>query len=228
MHSRTALGDEQRQLIKLAPGGGYLLTAEVEDAPDVTADAEAPPVARAGEGKPPAPAVVGPAPARPQRSIFGLNRRAVVAALAGLCALIVGLAVAAPVFGPDLIFKRTPPLIAVIPIVDASDDSRGTAMAAEITGRLTDGFAKIQNIGVVAPRAAVVAGVEHTALPAASPDYEIRGDLAPAVAVALTGHTDDSWRLRSIGEGFQHFMTKPARPDELVALLSDAIDARQA
>lgn len=58
-------------------------------------------------------------------------------------------------------------------------------------------------------------------------DYEIRGDHAPTVAVALTGHTDESWRLRSIGEGFQHFMTKPARPEELVTLLSDAIDARQ-
>jgi DNA-binding NarL/FixJ family response regulator len=45
--------------------------------------------------------------------------------------------------------------------------------------------------------------------------------------VALTGHTDESWRLRSIGEGFQHFMTKPARPEVLVALLSNAIDARQ-
>ena len=29
-------------------------------------------------------------------------------------------------------------------------------------------------------------------------DYEIRGDHAPTVAVALTGHTDESWRLRSI------------------------------
>lgn len=57
-------------------------------------------------------------------------------------------------------------------------------------------------------------------------DHEIRGDHAPSVAVALTGHTDESWRLRSIGEGFQHFMTKPARPDELVTLLSDAIEAR--
>lgn len=59
-------------------------------------------------------------------------------------------------------------------------------------------------------------------------DHEIRGDHSPAVAVALTGHTDDTYRLRSIGEGFQHFMTKPARPDELVALLHDAIDARAA
>ncbi len=48
---RTALGDEQRQLIKLASGAGYLLTAEVEDAPDVTADSETPPVVQpAGHG----------------------------------------------------------------------------------------------------------------------------------------------------------------------------------
>jgi len=59
-------------------------------------------------------------------------------------------------------------------------------------------------------------------------DHEIRSDHAPAVAVALTGHTDESWRLRSIGEGFHHFMTKPAQPDELIALLRAAIDARHA
>ncbi|WP_258002158.1 response regulator [Burkholderia sp. WAC0059] len=59
-------------------------------------------------------------------------------------------------------------------------------------------------------------------------DHEIRGDHAPAVAIALTGHTDESWRLRSIGEGFQHFMTKPAQPDALITLLRGAIDARHA
>ncbi len=59
-------------------------------------------------------------------------------------------------------------------------------------------------------------------------DHEIRGDHSPSVAVALTGHTDDAYRLRSIGEGFQHFMTKPALPEDLVTLLHDAIDARAA
>ena len=32
-------------------------------------------------------------------------------------------------------------------------------------------------------------------------DHEIRGDHLPSVAVALTGHTEDAYRLRSIGEG---------------------------
>jgi CheY-like chemotaxis protein len=59
-------------------------------------------------------------------------------------------------------------------------------------------------------------------------DHEIRSDHLPSVAVALTGHTDDAYRLRSIGEGFQHFMTKPALPEDLVTLLHDAIDARGA
>jgi two-component system, cell cycle response regulator CtrA len=54
-------------------------------------------------------------------------------------------------------------------------------------------------------------------------DHEIRGNLPPSVAIALTGHDGDEYRLRSIGEGFQHFMTKPAHPDELVALIQVAI-----
>ncbi|WP_118180262.1 response regulator [Paraburkholderia phosphatilytica] len=59
-------------------------------------------------------------------------------------------------------------------------------------------------------------------------DHEISSDRTPTVAVALTGHTDEAYRLRSIGEGFEHFMTKPARPDELVSLLCNAIEARAA
>jgi two-component system, cell cycle response regulator CtrA len=59
-------------------------------------------------------------------------------------------------------------------------------------------------------------------------DHEIRANLPPSVAIALTGHDGDEYRLRSIGEGFQHFMTKPALPEDLVTLLHDAIDARAA
>jgi CheY-like chemotaxis protein len=59
-------------------------------------------------------------------------------------------------------------------------------------------------------------------------DHEIRNDSVPAVAVAITGHADEAYRLRSIGEGFQHFLTKPAEPDRLVELLAGAIVARAA
>jgi CheY-like chemotaxis protein len=57
-------------------------------------------------------------------------------------------------------------------------------------------------------------------------DHEIRGNLPPSVAIALTGHDGDEYRLRSIGEGFQHFMMKPAHPDELVMLIHDSLNAR--
>jgi CheY-like chemotaxis protein len=57
-------------------------------------------------------------------------------------------------------------------------------------------------------------------------DCELSSARAPAVAVALTGHTGEAYRLRSIGEGFQYFMTKPVQPEELVGLLHDAIAAR--
>ncbi len=57
-------------------------------------------------------------------------------------------------------------------------------------------------------------------------DDELMHDRPPAIAVAITGHTDEAYRLRSIGEGFQHFMTKPAEPERLVGLLADAVDAR--
>jgi DNA-binding winged helix-turn-helix (wHTH) protein/Tfp pilus assembly protein PilF/TolB-like protein len=185
---RTALGDERRQLIKLASGGGYLLAAEVMAGPEVTARADTPPLAQAVEAEPAAPAETVPAQARWRRPLpFGFSWRAMVAAVAGL-GVIVGLAVAAPVLKPDLLFRRTPPVIAVMPIVDASNDSRGAVMAAEVTGRVTDGFAKIQNISVVAPRSAAVAGLEHTGLPAASSDYEIRGELQLS---------DQSWALRA-------------------------------
>ncbi|MBW7962158.1 tetratricopeptide repeat protein [Bradyrhizobium sp. BR 10261] len=181
---RAALGDERRQLIKLASGGGYLLAAEVVDTPDVTAQAEAAPPARIDVSPPNPEAVVTAHPAAQKRAMFGLSRRAAAAAVAGLGVIVMGLAVAAPVLKPDLLFKRTPPRIAVMPIVDASNDSRGVAMAAEVTGRLTDGFARIQNISVVA----ALASSGSPAAPATSSDYELRGELQLA---------DQSWTLRA-------------------------------
>jgi two-component system cell cycle response regulator CtrA len=57
-------------------------------------------------------------------------------------------------------------------------------------------------------------------------DHEIRGNFPAAVAIALTGHDEDSYRLRSIGEGFQHFLTKPAQPDALVRLIQRSLEGR--
>lgn len=183
---RTALGDERRQLIKLASGGGYLLATEVVAAP------AADPAQAKGTRPHPTGGVVPLPPAevaavRPQRAMFGLSRKATVAAVAGLFVIVMGLAVAAPVLKPDLLFKRTPPRLAVMPIVDESNDAHGAAMAAEVTVRLTDGFAKIQNISVVAPRLAAKSG-DGSTTSATSSDYELRGEL---------GRRDQSWTLRA-------------------------------
>ncbi|MBA7473989.1 hypothetical protein ES707_09336 [subsurface metagenome] len=183
---RTALGDDRRQLIKLASGGGYLLATEVVAAPAADpAQAEGAKPDPTGGVAPLPPAEV--AAVRPRRAMFGLSRQATVAAVAGLFVIVMGLAVAAPVLKPDLLFKRMPPRLAVMPIVDESNDARGAAMAAEVTARLADGFAKIQNISVVAPRLTAKGG-DRAAASAPSSDYELRGEL---------GRRDQSWTLRA-------------------------------
>jgi DNA-binding winged helix-turn-helix (wHTH) protein/tetratricopeptide (TPR) repeat protein len=185
---RAALGDERRQLIKLVSGGGYRLTAEVEAEPEVTGRAEVTRSAPIGEVEPELPAEVIAAPAGPRRTMFGLSRRAKVVAVAGLCVIVIGLAMAAPVLTSGLLFRQAPPRLSVMPIVDASNDPRGAVMAAEVAGHLTDGFAKIQNISVVAPPLPAPVSTENAGQPAASPDYEIRGELQLS---------DQTWTLRA-------------------------------
>jgi DNA-binding winged helix-turn-helix (wHTH) protein/tetratricopeptide (TPR) repeat protein len=183
---RTALGDERRQMVKLASGGGYLFAVEVSIAPDDLAalgDAASP---AKPEQVDQASVEVVSAFATSREFSFGLRGRAAVVTVAGLCA-VVGLAVAAPVLGPDLIFKRAPPIVAVMPVVDASSGPGGAAMASEVTGRLTEGFAKIDNIRVVAPPSAA-ARSEQGSAPSAAPDFEVSGELQRG---------EQSWTLRA-------------------------------
>lgn len=167
---RTALGDDRREIIKLVSGHGYLFAAEVSHGP---------------AGTPDAPETT----ARPARrlSAFGL-RRPVATAVAGLCTLI-GFAAAAPIFVPDLVFKAKPPAIAVMPIVGAGHDPDIALMAANVTGGLTDGLARIDSIRVV------------TAQPIAAPasPQPASGRAAPAdlVLSAELQKTGRAWELRA-------------------------------
>ncbi|MFH0301969.1 winged helix-turn-helix domain-containing protein [Bradyrhizobium sp. 31Argb] len=165
---RTALGDDRRQTIKLVSGRGYLFAAEVSikpPAPAVAVQASAEPIASAE----PATEITTP------RRLFGLRRPVAAAAAAALC-VIFGFAVAAPTFRPDLMFKRSPPTIALTPIVDASNDPRGPGTAAAVTDRLTDGLARIDNIRVVAPRQ-VAAATAPASTPSAQSDFVLNGEL---------------------------------------------------
>lgn len=148
---RVALGDDQRQMVKLVSGRGYIFAVDVSVEPDgATA------IVPAGAER---------AATRP--AFFRLRGRA---AMAALCAIL-GLAVAALAVWPDLVFKRPPLTIAVMPMLDASDDPAGAAMAAGVTVRLIDGLAKIENIRVVTP------DLEHAPTVAAQSDFVVRGEL---------------------------------------------------
>lgn len=155
---RAALGDEQRQIIKLVSGRGYMF------APAVSLVAAPPaPLQETGQN--------ALEPARHPRSRFGLRRPLAITAIAGACA-IVGLALAASAFGPGLMFKRAPRSVAVLPLTDSSGDPRGGALASGVTAGLIDGLARIDNFSVVALPSANPA-------PASSPpsDYVLHGEL---------------------------------------------------
>jgi DNA-binding winged helix-turn-helix (wHTH) protein/tetratricopeptide (TPR) repeat protein len=171
---RTALGDDQRQLVKLISGRGYLFTAEVSTDPPTTA-AQAPlPVAISPSE------ASGTAEAAPPWRLFGLRHPAALA-VAGLFA-IVALAIVTTIVGPSVLFGRGPPTIAVMPIAAADHDSELTAMAANVTTRLADGLAKIENIRVSAPRLAP----PDNGAPQA--DYVLSGELQK---------TERSWEVRA-------------------------------
>lgn len=167
---RFALGDDRRQMVKLVSGRGYLFAAEVLTGPaDTAAPAQlAPPEQTA------APTEI-PDAARSQRLLSTRGPVAIVT-VAALCTII-GLAVAAPALRSGLIFKRTPPTVAVMPVVELGDSS-GSAMAGGVTNRLIDGLARIDYIRVVAPRSAADADrPEQTSVTSAQADFVMRGEL---------------------------------------------------
>ena len=172
---RTALGDDKRQLIKVVSGRGYLFEAEVSDTAVLVAQEEAA-IGQPASVEPDTKAApeTKSEPAK-RRLDFGMRRSAALAAVAGLA--IAGLAIAAPILRPGFIFARGPATITVMPLADASNDPLAAQMAASVTGRLTDGLARIGTIRVLIP---------HTA--ATQADLVVTGEL---------DKTEQSWSLRA-------------------------------
>ena len=165
---RTALGDDRRQLIKLVSGHGYMFDAEVTREPAVGAvPAEAEPA------EPVAPAAAEAALAETRWSRF-VRRGPIAFATVGAIGAIVGLAVAAPIYRPNFIFTRPPPIIAVMPISGA--DGQAAVIAARVTDRLIDGMAGIDNLRVVAPQSGALSAKLPPA-PAAAPDFVLTAEL---------------------------------------------------
>jgi DNA-binding winged helix-turn-helix (wHTH) protein/tetratricopeptide (TPR) repeat protein len=174
---RSALGDDRRQMIRVVSGRGYVFEIEAStETADGAAETAAVSPAMTASVEPAADAAIVVEQAKP-RWPLGLRGRAMAAALAGLCA-VVGFAAAAPIFRPDLIFGRSPPTVAVMPIVDVSGEDQGTITAVGVTERLADGLARIGNIRVVAPPANTAASpAEAAAGPAAPADFAVYGEL---------------------------------------------------
>jgi DNA-binding winged helix-turn-helix (wHTH) protein/tetratricopeptide (TPR) repeat protein len=177
---RTALGDDQRQLIKLVSGRGYLFTPDVSNEPvtagvlnEIAAIASRAPVPTAET------ATSAAADASPRRRLD--LRRPAALAVAGLT-MVLALAAATIMLRAEAVLGRRPPDIAVMPIVAADGDSEAMAMAANVTTRLTDGLAKIENIRVLAPRAVASSnGTPHA-------DFVVRGELQKS---------ERSWNVRA-------------------------------
>jgi DNA-binding winged helix-turn-helix (wHTH) protein/Flp pilus assembly protein TadD len=160
---RTALGDDKRQVVRVISGRGYLFQAEVTEV-GVRAAPEIAPVSQ------PAPAASDTKAAtetngEPAKRLFDFSRRRIAfASVAGLAILCT--AVAVWMLRPGLIFARGPTTITVMPIADASNDPLAAQMAANVSGRLADGLAKIENIRVLVPEAA-----------APQADFVVKGEL---------------------------------------------------
>lgn len=137
---RSILGDDDRQVIKMISGRGYLFVADVSYQPELAVLEEAPvPVQPVTESK--------PAPHRPG---FTISRRAALLAITGLGVS----ALAAATYFPRRL-HASPSTIAVMPIVATGDDPATLQMAAGVTRDLTDGLMKIETIRVVVPPGAV-------------------------------------------------------------------------
>lgn len=166
---RTALGDEDRRLVKSVSGRGYLLDVEVRTiTPEKIVLPEAPPAATQPADTLP------PVEQAPEKKWLGLARRPFLAGLLTCC--VVGAAIA----GPILVRRLTIPsigTIAIIPIEARSADAESLAMAANITDGLTDGLSQISNIKVLASQSAPSSLQAAAYTPSTQPDFILRGDL---------------------------------------------------
>ena len=111
------------------------------------------------------------------RTAVGDDRRQLIKVVSGRGYLFTAEVLSEPatigtaVAGPDVIVWRRPPAIAVMPIIATEIDGAVTAMAANVTTRLADGLARIENIRLLASQMAPPASG------APQPDFVVSGEL---------------------------------------------------
>ncbi|UWU24276.1 winged helix-turn-helix domain-containing protein (plasmid) [Rhizobium sp. CB3060] len=124
---RTALGDSERQMIKLVSGRGYLFALEVTNGQGH--EKAAPQLRQAGNQPSTRP-----------------RRRLRAAMLASLGVLVVALLI---LFSRSLLFQPSRPVLEVLPITDAAGSPEGVALSRNITAELIGGLSKIEGIDLV-------------------------------------------------------------------------------
>ena len=206
---RTALGDDQRQLIKLVSGRGYLFEADVS-------------VVSGGlPGGPGAGAETQPVAAVPDRTGFRFLPRgsAGFAIVAGLGALL-GLAAAALLFGPDFIFARKPATVAAEQIVGVKDGQKIAELATDVTDRLTKAFNVAATAPVVAPDLTVARKPPTVSVMqiVGAGDSQLVTEMAAVVTDHLTDGLAKIDKLRVLGPRLE---TASASP-QFVAARTDA------
>lgn len=179
---RSALGDDQRQLIKLVSGRGYLFDTEVSVSGQPSDGVpEAIPAVPAKTGDRPTTTETGlemiPPPANKPGLRFGLSGRSLLVSVACV-AVIFGLVATATILSPDQAPEQTPPTLAVMPITEGDGNPQMALMASNVTARLADGLSQIDGIRVVAPRPNVASASLET-MPRRLPpaDFVLNGEL---------------------------------------------------
>lgn len=164
---RSALGDEDRRLVKSVSGRGYLLDADVR----TVEPGDAVPTETPATDLPADTAILVRTVS--ETKWLGLVRRPVLAAVLACC--VVGAAIAAPILMRRLAAPSIS-TVAIMPIDARSADVDSVTMAANITDGLTDGLSQISNIQVLAPPSAQHAK-QISNSPSQQPDFVLRGDL---------------------------------------------------
>ncbi|UJW85879.1 winged helix-turn-helix domain-containing protein [Devosia sp. SL43] len=207
---RVALSDDQRQLIRVVSGRGYVLETVVTGP-----DAE-----RASNAE-----TTTAAHSETVRSRTSLNWRSrwVVAGFAMLCVIAGVASVASARFAPP-----TTMTLAVLPIVYSGSDADGAVTAAGVTDQLIDGLSGIGNIKVTAP---------DDDASGAPPDLIIRSELreegdswtlkarlterATGTITSLAPVTVDS---SALGAQLQQVRLAAGLGDKLARLLNDLVE----
>lgn len=201
---RTALGDTERQIVKLVTGRGYIFSLDVSSGQaELNLEAIAP--------AQPAPDGIGLVAHTRLRNPFNRHLALGLAALVVLATLFLAFVmIVSKTDAPSGPAEANRPVIEVLPIVDTGTDPQGHALAQGIANHLINGLASVDGIRVIPPRESYTTASASD--PSRSPDFKLQSELE---------RSTNSWifrtRLINVATGEIQSVDKvsldPAEPD---------------